>query len=189
MTLSTLQSEHGTLPIAPLDRPPSWFARLLLSAMRKRYGKTPTAFRVLYSRAPFLGFLSLVIYLGLARFLRISDELCMLLQHAVAMQNGCTFCMDLQLAELARQKLGHERFRDLAAFDSSPTFTAAEKAALAYARALNESLHIPDSVWAELRRHFDERQCIDIVWVCAVERYYNSIALPLRIGSDGLAAS
>lgn len=182
----TLQSEHGTLPIPPSDGG-NWFARLLLAAMRKRYGVTPTLFRVLYTRAPFLGLLSLVIYLGLHRFLRIESGLAMLLQHAIAMHNGCTFCADIQLAEAARQKLGRERFRDLTSFESSGNFTAREKAALAYARAVQESLHIPEAVWSELARHFSERERIDIVWVCAVERYFNSVALPLRVGSDGLA--
>ena len=46
---------------------------------------------------------------------------------------------------------------------------------------------MPDEVWTELARYYDERQRIDIVWVCAVERYFNSLALPLRIGSDRLA--
>jgi len=155
--------------------------------MRRRYGVTPTLFRVLYTRAPYLGFLSLVIYLGLARFLRIRAELGVLLQHFIAMQNGCTFCADIQLAEAAKQRIGRERFHELLEFERSGNFTPAEKAALGYAQAVNSSLHIPDEVWRALAEHFSERERIDIVWVCAIERYFNSIALPLRVGSDRLA--
>jgi alkylhydroperoxidase family enzyme len=187
MSSTALASEHGSLPIPPLERSDSWFARLLLSAMHKRYGVTPTLFRVLYTRAPYIGFLSLMIYLGIFRFLRIGHDLAMLLQHSIAMQNGCTFCADLQLAEAVKQKVGRERFRDLLAFESSTNFSAREKAALAYAQAVNRSLHIPDEVWSELARHYTERERIDIVWICAIERYFNSIALPLRVGSDRIA--
>jgi alkylhydroperoxidase family enzyme len=187
MSSTPVTSEHGTLPLEPLDQSGNWFARLLLAVMHKRYGVTPTLFRVLYTRAPFLGLLSLVIYTGLARCLRIGSDLALLLQHSIAMQNGCTFCADIQLAEAVRAKLGRERFRDLLAFEGSPNFSPREKAALAYARAVNDSLHISDAVWAELALHFSERERIDIVWVCAIERYFNSIALPLRVGSDRLA--
>ena len=64
-------SEHGQLPLAPIDRPKGWFMRSLFSAFRKRYGLTPTAFRVMYARSPFLAFVSLVLGLGLLRFLKI----------------------------------------------------------------------------------------------------------------------
>jgi alkylhydroperoxidase family enzyme len=187
MSSTALTSEHGSLPIQPLEGGGNWFARLLLAAMRRRYGVTPTLFRVLYTRAPFIGLIALFIYLGMARFLRIDRDLAMLLQQSIATQNGCTFCADIQLAEAVRRKMGRERFRDLFSFESSENFSAREKAALAYARAVNESLHVPDAVWSQLEKHFSERERIDIVWVCAVERYFNSIALPLRVGSDRLA--
>jgi AhpD family alkylhydroperoxidase len=184
---ATLASEHGSLPLAPIETPDSLFARLLFSAMRKRYGLVPTAFRVLYARSPYLAFLSLVIVLGLTRFVRLERALCALVQVSVAMQNGCTFCTDLHLAEAVRARIGRERFRDLSEFESSPNFTAREKAALAYARALHESLHIPDQIWQRLGAQFSERERIDLVWICAVESYYNALALPLRVGSDHLA--
>jgi len=181
-------SEHGALPLAPLDRPQSWFARLLFAASRRRYGMVPTAFRVLYARTPYLGFVSLVLYYGLGRAVALPGELGMLLQLFVATDNGCTFCADLALAELVRQRVGTERFRELTSFETSTHFSAREKAALAYARALQQSLHVPDAVWSELAAHFDERERVAIVWTCAVERYFNGMAVPLRIGSDGLAA-
>jgi hypothetical protein len=39
------------------------------------------------------------------------------------------------------------------------------------------------------RTVFDEREIVELVFVCAVERYFNSMALPLRIGSDHLATA
>jgi alkylhydroperoxidase family enzyme len=179
-------SEHGSLPLAPIDQPSGWFLRGLYRAMRKRYGVVPTAFRVLYGRAPFLAFVSLVLGIGLLRCLRISNELRTLVQVSTALRMGCTFCADLQMAEAAMAEVGRERFRELLTFEESASFTPREKAALRYTEALAESLHIPDQVWSGLTAHFSERERLDIVWVCAVERYFNSMALPLRIGSDHL---
>jgi len=179
-------SEHGTLPLAPIDRPSSWFIRSLYRVFRKRYGMVPTGFRVLYGRSPYLAIVSLVLGIGLLRFLRIGNELRALIQTSLAMRAGCTFCADLQMAEAAMAKVGRERFRDLLTFEDAASFTPREKAALAYTKALAESPHIPDEVWSGLAAHFTERERLDIVWVCAVERYFNSLALPLRVGSDHL---
>jgi AhpD family alkylhydroperoxidase len=185
-SLSAETSEHGALPLSPIEQPRGWFVRALYYACKKRYGLVPTAFRVSYGRSPFLAVLSLVIGIGLLRFVRIEQELRALIQVALAMRTGCTFCADLQMAEALMAKVGRERFRDLLSFEDSARFTPREKAALAYTKALAESLHISDAVWAGLAAHFSERERLDIVWVCAVERYYNSMALPLRIGSDRL---
>jgi alkylhydroperoxidase family enzyme len=184
--MSDLASEHGALPLAPIDRPRSGFVRLLFTLARRRYGLVPMAFRVVYARAPFLGFLSLVMIFGRLRRLAVSQELASLLSLSVALRSGCTFCADLQRAEAAREALGVQRLRGLLEFERSDAFTPREKAALRYVAALHHSLHIPDEVWAELRAHYGERECVDIVWLCALERYFNAMALPLRIGSDGL---
>lgn len=182
----TRTSEHGVLPLVPIERPAGLFLRFLYAATRRRYGKTPTAFRVLYARSPSVALVSIVIMLvGLT--LRISRELAFLISMSTATRAGCTFCRDLQLAEAVRARLGRERFRDLLDYEASGAFTAREKAALAYVEAVHGSLHVDDAVFARLRASFSEREIVEIVWLCAVERYFNGMALPLRIGSDGLA--
>jgi AhpD family alkylhydroperoxidase len=180
-------SEHGTLPLPPVERPPSWFVRLLYVLARRRYGVVPTAFRVAYARAPFIAFVSLLVLLVGDTCLSLDRTLRFLLKVSVATRNGCTFCADIQLAEAVRARVGRERFRDLLAFETSAAYSAREKAALSYVEALHTSLHIPDAVWGELDQHFSERERVEIVWLCAVERYFNALAIPLRIGTDHLA--
>jgi alkylhydroperoxidase family enzyme len=180
-------SEHGHLALAPIDRPRGLFLRLLYAATRRRYGRTPTAFRVVYARNPFLALAALALVSIMERCLRIERELRVLLQLSGSLRNGCTFCSDLVMAEAARQRIGKERFHELLDFESSPRFSERERAALAYAAAVHDSLHVSDAVHERLRAHFGEREIVEIVWVCAVERYFNGLALPLRIGSDGLS--
>jgi alkylhydroperoxidase family enzyme len=186
MTAMTLSSEHGALPLDPIDRPRSLFVRVLYGATRRRYGKTPTAFRIVYARSAWIALASMVVGLVLEYGLQLHRELRLLLQLSLSTQNGCTFCSDLMYAEAMRLRIGKERFAELLDFETSTHFSAREKAALAYAQAVHESLHVRDAIWSRLAEHFSERERVEIVWVCAVERYFNSIALPLRIGSDHL---
>lgn len=187
MSSTAAVSEHGALPLAPIERPDSWFVRLLYLMTRRRYGQVPTAFRVVYARAPFVAFISLAIVIAMDSFLRLDRGLRFLIPLSVASRNGCTFCQDLQLAEALRARIGRERFRDLLSYETSSAYSPREKAALRYVEALHTSLHIPDAVWSALREHFSERERIEIVWLCAVERYFNALAIPLRIGTDHLA--
>jgi len=47
---------------------------------------------------------------------------------------------------------------------------------------------VSDATFAELQRHFNEREIVEITWLNALENYYNLINLPLGIESDGLCA-
>ena len=185
--LPPARSEHGVLPLAPIEKPRGLFLRLLYRMTRKRYGATPTAFKVIYARAPGLALSTMFIALVLERFLTLDKSLRFLLQVGNSMEAGCTFCADLSLAEAVRARMGKERFAALADSETSDLFDERERAALAYARAVHCDRHVDDAVFARLRRSFDEREIVEIIWLCAVERYFHSMALPLRIGSDRLA--
>jgi alkylhydroperoxidase family enzyme len=187
MSTEALISEHGVLPLPPLDRPSNWLVRALFGASRRHFGRTPMAFRVLFTRAPWLALVTMAITTVMFFGLRIGMQLAQLLQVSTSMRVGCTFCSDLVMAEAIRARVGRERFAQLLDFETSSAFSAREKAALAYSSAVADSLRVSDAVWARLAEHFTERERVEIVWVCAVERYFNSMALPLRIGSDHLS--
>lgn len=44
-----------------------------------------------------------------------------------------------------------------------------------------------DATYGELAKHFSEREIVEIVWANAVGNYFNLIAVPLGLESDGLA--
>jgi alkylhydroperoxidase family enzyme len=79
-----------------------------------------------------------------------------------------------------------EKLDALSEYATSPLFTSAERAALAYVEAVTRELHVKDAVFEELRRHFDEREIVEITWLTALESYYNRLAIPLGLESDGL---
>src|ERR1700761_8880953 len=74
--------------------------------------------------------------------------------------NGCGFCTDMPAHEL--RKLGESDNRRVGgpAWRDSPHFTDAERAALDLAehatRLADRMDAVPDAVWAEAARHYDE---------------------------------
>jgi alkylhydroperoxidase family enzyme len=172
--------------LAEVARPRHPFLRLVYFASRRRLGRTPAIFRVVYARAPWIAFASMVIVLVLERLLRLDARTRLLVQLSVASAEHCSFCEDLTRADAARLLVGRERFRDLATFEASDHFSPAEKAALAYAQAVIRGEDAEGAV-RRLREHFDERVIVEIVWVTAVERYFTSLAKPLGLESEGFS--
>jgi alkylhydroperoxidase family enzyme len=68
-------------------------------------------------------------------------------------------------------------------------FTGAEKAALRMAEAMCErSVTVPDAVFEEVRRHFDEKAIVELVAMIALENMRARFNRALEIPSDGLCA-
>jgi alkylhydroperoxidase family enzyme len=172
--------------LAPIDNPPGLTAKIANWMTARRLGKVVAPMRVVYPRMPSL--------YGLTwRLLQIEEKklhLDPLLRHLVkvwaAGVNGCGFCMDIGRAAAVLDARSLEKLDALSEYATSPLFTAAERAALAYVEAVTRDLHVQDAVFEELRRHFDEREIVEITWLTALESYYNRLAIPLGLESDGL---
>jgi len=82
-------------------------------------------------------------------------------------------------------KLGRERFRDLLDFASSPHFSERERAALAYTQEVTRERKASDATFERLRAHFSEKEIVELTWLNAVGNYFNLMAVPLGLESDG----
>jgi alkylhydroperoxidase family enzyme len=72
-------------------------------------------------------------------------------------------------------------------FAHSTLFSDAEKAALRLAEAMCErSVTVPDAVFEEVRRHFDEKAIVELVAMIALENMRARFNRALEIPSDGL---
>ncbi len=78
----------------------------------------------------------------------------------VSQINGCTVCLDLHTRPEFFAKDTDARNFTVAAWRDAPFFTDAERAALALAEAVTRLADrtdpVPDDVWAEAARHYDE---------------------------------
>jgi AhpD family alkylhydroperoxidase len=74
--------------------------------------------------------------------------------------NGCSVCVDLHSRNLERMGETKTRIFAVGAWRHSPYFGDAERAALAFAEALTRVADrtdpVPDEVWDEAARHYDE---------------------------------
>ena len=60
----------------------------------------------------------------------------------------------------------------------------AEKAALRYGRRVTRDASVPDDAFADLRRHFDEGEIVEITCVLALFTYFNRFKEALRVEPD-----
>ena len=96
--------------------------------------------------------------------------------------NGCGFCIDIHTT-IARQ-LGEteRRLYALSAWRETPFFSAEERAALAVTEALTQvaQQQLPDEIYNEARRFFDETALTEIIMVIATINAWNRIAIATR---------
>ncbi len=102
----------------------------------------------------------------------------------VSQINGCAFCVDTHGRDLRAAGETPERLDGLAAWDESPYFSAREKAALAWAEAVTNiaTSRAPDSVYAEMRRHFGEVEATNLTYAISLMNMLNRIAVAMRRG-------
>ena len=75
--------------------------------------------------------------------------------------NGCSVCVDMHPHYMKQSGETDERLFAVAAWRHAPYFTEAERAALALTEAVtrlsDRSDPVPDEVWNEAARHYDEK--------------------------------
>ena len=74
--------------------------------------------------------------------------------------NGCSVCVNLHARDLKKAGESDERLFSVAAWRDAPYFSDAERAALALTEAVTRLSDredpVPDEVWDEATRHYDE---------------------------------
>src|SRR5688500_5155607 len=84
-----------------------------------------------------------------------------LVQLRASQINGCSQCVDMHAKEMKRAAETEERIIAVGAWRHAPYFTDPERAALALTEALtrlaDQSDPVPDTLWSELTRLYDER--------------------------------
>lgn len=98
--------------------------------------------------------------------------------------NGCSVCA-VQHPQLAR-KLGEtdERLFATAAWREAPYFTDAERAALALTEATtrlsDQADPVPDEIWEEAARHYDEQALAGLILSIALINVWNRLNVATR---------
>ena len=173
--------------LAQVAKPKGVMLRLAYAFTRRRFGRVPGPLSVFCARMP-TAFTRFYMKPGmLDRKLELASATAVLIRQRVAGTNVCLFCMDASRWS-AINKVGVDaaKLDALGDFRTSPLFGDSERAALAFATELTEDRHVSPDTFAELARHYSEREICDIVFLVASEHLYNINNIGLNIGSAGM---
>jgi AhpD family alkylhydroperoxidase len=98
--------------------------------------------------------------------------------------NGCSACVDSGARAARKAGESDERLFAVAAWREAPFYTDAERAALALAEAATRLADradpVPDEIWHEAARHYDEQALAALVLMIGVTNLFNRLNVTTR---------
>ena len=96
--------------------------------------------------------------------------------------NGCAYCIDMHTKDARASGETEQRLYALNAWRETPFYTERERAALAWTEAVTlvSQGHVPDEVYQIARRHFSEKEIVDLTLAVGEINAWNRIAISLR---------
>jgi len=120
---------------------------------------------------------------ALERYVRESSldpQLYELVKIRASQLNGCAYCLDMHNRD-AREKGEDQRRLDvLSAWREAPElFTEQERAALAFTESVTRigEAGVPDAVWADVAKSFDEANIVALLMAAATINVWNRLAV------------
>jgi AhpD family alkylhydroperoxidase len=98
--------------------------------------------------------------------------------------NGCSPCVDNGSRQLKQEGETDQRIFSVPAWREAPWFTDAERAALALAEAVtrlsDRTDPVPDAIWNEAKRYYDEPQLAALLLAIAATNVWNRLNVATR---------
>ena len=105
----------------------------------------------------------------------------------VSQINGCAFCLEMHSNALRKAGIAQTKLDALAGWRVSAHFSAAERAALAWAESVTDIAvsHAEDEVYLPLLEHFSARQISDLTFAISLMNAFNHPAIAMRMSFPG----
>ena len=98
--------------------------------------------------------------------------------------NGCAVCLDGGAKHARQHGESDERLFAIAGWRDAPYYSEAERAALALAESVTRLSDredpVPDAVWKEAARHFDEKELSGLLLWIATTNVFNRLNVATR---------
>ena len=98
--------------------------------------------------------------------------------------NGCTVCLEMHATDMRKAGEPDERLFTVAGWRDAPYFSGAERVALALTEATTRLADradaVPDDIWAEAAKHYDEQQLAALVIAIASINTWNRLNAATR---------
>jgi AhpD family alkylhydroperoxidase len=123
--------------------------------------------------------------LGLETYARRSGlerTLLELVKTRASQLNGCAYCLDMHTKDARAHGESEQRLYALAAWREAPFYSDRERAALAWTEAVTciAENGAADEGYAEARRHFDEKELVDLTLAIVAINGWNRLAVAFR---------
>jgi AhpD family alkylhydroperoxidase len=98
--------------------------------------------------------------------------------------NGCSSCVQAGAAGARKAGESEDRLATVAAWRDAPYFTDNERAALALTEAVTRLADrpdpVPDEIWDEAARHYDEEELAALLLSIATTNVFNRLNVPTK---------
>jgi AhpD family alkylhydroperoxidase len=96
--------------------------------------------------------------------------------------NGCAYCLDMHTKDARAEGETEQRLYALSAWRETPFYSERERAALEWTEAVTEigKDHVPDEIFERTRRHFSERELIDLTLAVIAINAWNRLSIAFR---------
>jgi len=114
----------------------------------------------------------------------LSPQLIELVNLRASQLNGCSVCVEMHSRSLKAAGESDERIWSVGAWRETPYYDEAERAALAVTEAATRLCDradpVPDEIWDEVSKHFDETQLAGLVLAIAQINVWNRLNASTR---------
>lgn len=90
--------------------------------------------------------------------------------------NGCAYCLDMHAKDARHHGETEQRLYALSAWRETPFYSDRERAALAFAEAVNKA-HVPDGVYEAAKTQFTDSELIDLTLAVTTINTWNRLNL------------
>ena len=119
---------------------------------------------------------------GYVRQSGLEPSLLELVKTRASQINGCAFCLDMHTKDARAHGETEQRLYTLSAWEEAPFFSERERAALAWTEAVTHvaDTHVPDDVFESVRKHFTEKELVDLTIAIVAINGWNRLAISFR---------
>ncbi|MBP1966874.1 carboxymuconolactone decarboxylase family protein [Paenibacillus aceris] len=109
----------------------------------------------------------------------LDHQLLELIKIRASQMNGCAFCLDMHTKDARAMGETEQRLYMLNAWREAPFYTEAERAALALTEAVTKisDAGVPQELYEQVRKHFDEGQFVNLIMAINAINCWNRIAI------------
>ncbi|MBI1793292.1 MAG: carboxymuconolactone decarboxylase family protein [Chloroflexi bacterium] len=119
---------------------------------------------------------------GYVRKSGLEHSLLELVKLRASQLNGCAYCIDMHTKDARTNGESEQRLYGVSAWHEAPFYSERERAALVWTEAVTliSQDHVPDEVYAEARKHFSEKELVDLTLGIIAINSWNRLAVSFR---------